>query len=196
MTKMLPNWIAAAMAIAASFAVVLPSAGAPVVAASGVRHKAHRHSVTPPSLCSPSEKDYFSCPVSRGRTISVCGAHDGAGRALVQYRVGVVGTPPEFVYPGQPSPASGAFEFVESGSAKSSLLNLRFESGGTTYVVYRFSASMSEQIDAGVAARSGSGPLEYTPCQASLELSRFSDMSELNANRPDVNFDKLVFPPQ
>ena len=114
----------------------------------------------------------------------------------MQYRVGVVGTPPEFAYPGQPSPAAGAFEFVESGSAKSSLLNLRFESGGTTYVVYRFSASMSEQVEAGVAARSGSGPVKYTPCQASLELSRFYDLSELNVNRPDVNFDKLVFPPQ
>jgi len=184
------------MALAASCAVVPPSAGAPVEAASGVRHKAYRHSVTPPSLCSPAEKDYFSCPVSRGRTVSVCGAHDDVGRALMQYRVGVVGTPPEFAYPGQPSPAAGAFEFVESGSAKSSLLNLRFESGGTTYVVYRFSASMSEQVEAGVAARSGSGPVKYTPCQASLELSRFYDLSELNVNRPDVNFDKLVFPPQ
>lgn len=143
----------------------------------------------------PAEKDYFSCPISRGRTVSVCGAHDKSGRPLVQYRVGRAGTPPEFVYPDRPSPAAGAFQFIESGSAHSSLLNLRFESVGTTYVVYRFSDSMSQQVDAGVAAGVGPKPANYTPCRANLELPRFSDMSELNVNRSDVGFDELVFPP-
>jgi len=191
------NWYLIAFAIAAVLAGVEPSAsaGTSAEATSGVRHKAHRHAVAPPSLCLPAEKDYFSCPISRGRTVSVCGAQDDRGRALVQYRVGVVGTPPEFTYPALPGPASGAFEFIESGSAHSSLLNLRFKSGGTTYVVYRFSDSMSEQVDAGVAETSGTSPAKYSPCNANLELPRFYGMSELNVNRSDVSFDQLVFPP-
>ena len=192
---MLRNWLSVAIAITTCCGGIehAASAGTPADAASGARRKAHP--VSPPSLCLPTEKDYFSCPVSRGRTVSVCGAHDEVSGALVQYRIGVVGMPPEFVYPAQPGLAAGAFEFIDSGSAKSSLLNLRFKSGRTTYVVYRFSAAMSEQIDAGVASISGAGALKYTPCHASLEQARFYDMSELKVNRVDVSFDELVFPP-
>ena len=191
------NWLTVAIAITTCCAGIkhAASASTPVDATTGAPHKAHQHSVSPPSLCLPTEKDYFSCPVGRGRTVSVCGAHDEVGAALVQYRIGAEGMPPEFVYPARPSPPTGAFEFIESGSAKSSLLNLRFKSGRTTYVVYRFSAAISEQIDAGVAARSGAGPLKYTPCEASLDQAQFTDMSELNVNRTDVSFDELVFPP-
>jgi hypothetical protein len=191
------NSLSPAIAVVASatscgFVATSVSAAMPTDAASGVRHLAHRPI---PSLCLPSEKKYFSCPVRSGETASVCGSLDNQGRALVQYRFGVVGKAPQVVFPRQPSPAAELFKLSESGSAHSTLLNLRFESDGTTYVLYQYSASMLDQIDAGVATRSGASPWTYSPCQADLGQSKLEAMTELDVSIQAALFDEQVLPP-
>lgn len=196
-STMLRTWVTVILIVASGVGHAQPQASAatPSGNASVARHKAHPLVAPSQSLCSASEKKYFSCPVSHGRTVSVCGSRDPQGRALLQYRVGVPGSNPELMFPDQPSPPAGKFEFVESGSAKSSLLNLRFRSGTTSYVVYRYSGVWDEG-GAGVAARIGAGPLRYTTCLADVEQKEFYDMPELEVSRTDNDFDMLVFPPQ
>jgi hypothetical protein len=193
---MLRTWVPVILVVASGFghAESAASAGTPPESASVARHKAHRLVGITQSLCSAAEKKYFSCPVSRGRTVSVCGSRDPQGHALLQYRVGVPGSNPDLMFPDQPSPPAGKFEFIESGSAKSSLLNLRFRSGTTSYVVYRYSGVWDEGA-AGVAARIGAGPLRYTTCLADVDQNDFYDVPELEVNRTDDDFDMLVFPP-
>lgn len=89
-----------------------PVAAVATPSESASRHKSHHLAATTQSLCLAGEKTYLSCPVSRGRTVSVCGSRDPQGRALLQYRVGVPGNNLELRFPDEPSPPAGKFEFV------------------------------------------------------------------------------------
>src|SRR5687768_6677349 len=90
------------------------------------------------SLCSTSEKLYFSCATTKGRYISVCGSTDLAERSgYLQYRFGVLHGVPELVFPSKVRHPRGIFEFGNEGfGAKSSARNLKFKVGKKTYVVY------------------------------------------------------------
>jgi hypothetical protein len=157
------------------------------------KHKARVESSPAQTLCSVGEKTYFSCPVSRNRLVSVCGSKSTSGEDLLQYRVGALGGAAELVYPGQPAPAKGRFQFVDPTFAKARLLNLRFQVAGTQYVIYRYSGAFADP-GAGVASRVGNGLWRYTPCEAELDQEVFGSMHQLEID-VDSDQDSLVFPP-
>lgn len=115
--------------------------------------------------------------MSRNRLVSVCGSKSTSGEDLPQYRVGVLGGDAELVYPGQPAPAKGRFQFVDPPFGKARLLNLRFQASGTHYVIYRYSGAFADP-GAGVASRAGNGLWRYTPCETELNQEVFGSMHE------------------
>ncbi|MFL6625098.1 MAG: hypothetical protein ACJ8G1_01345 [Vitreoscilla sp.] len=115
------------------------------------------------------------------------------GEDLLQYRVGAIGGAAELVYPDQPAPAKGRFQFVDPTFAKARLLNLRFQVAGTHYVIYRYSGAFADPA-AGVASRVGNGPWRYTPCETELDQEVFDSMHQLEID-VDSDYESLVFPP-
>ena len=156
-------------------------------------HESHGAASLAQTLCSTAEETYFSCPVSRGRLISVCGSKGKAADELLQYKVGKLAGDPELVYPDRPALAKGRFEFVDPTFAKARLLNLRFKVAGTAYVVYRYSGAFAESA-AGVASRVDKASWRYTPCQSSFDQPMFDSIRHLDID-VDADFDDLVFPP-
>ena len=153
----------------------------------------HVESAAGPSLCPVVESTYFSCPISGSRLISVCGSKGQSGEDFLQYRVGVPGGALELVYPEQPAPASGRFQFADPIFSKARLLNLRFTVARTSYVIYRYSGAFA-QPGAGVASRVDGGPWRYTPCRSELDQPAFDSIHRLDID-VDSDFDSMVFPP-
>jgi hypothetical protein len=178
------------------FACLLGSTNAAGQASAPIRHLSHTsHGAVPlaPTLCSADEETYFSCPISRGRLISVCGSKGKAADELLQYKVGTLAGSPELVYPDRPAAAKGRFEFVDPTLAKARLLNLRFKVAGTAYVVYRYSGAFAESA-AGVASRVVNASWRYTPCQSGFDQPKFESIRHFDID-VDADFDELVFPP-
>lgn len=90
-----------------------------------------------PSHCSGQEKVIFSCKTSKTKTVSLCASPVlNATSGYLQYRFGVVGSKPEFVYPEtQEHPKdhfqSGTLMYSGGGGAY-----LEFNNGEYNYVVF------------------------------------------------------------
>ena len=145
------------------------------------------------TLCSPAEETYFSCPIGRGRVISVCGSKEKPADELLQYKVGMLGGNPELAYPDHPAVAKGRFDFIDRGFAKARLLNLRFTVARTAYVIYRYSGTFAEPA-AGVASRVGNASWRYAPCQSNFDQPMFESIHHFDID-VDSDFERLVFPP-
>lgn len=185
-----------AVSLLTGFACLLASTNSIGQASAPIRHLSHKsHGAVPlaQTLCSAAEETYFSCPISRGRLISVCGSKGKAADELLQYKVGTLAENPELVYPDRPAVAKGRFEFVDPILAKARLLNLRFKVAGTAYVVYRYSGAFAESA-AGVASRVDKALWRYTPCQSSFDQPMFDSIHHFDID-VDADFDDLVFPP-
>ena len=144
------------------------------------------------SLCSPSEKLYFSCAATKGRHISVCGSNDlSENSGYLQYRFGVPHDVPELVFPSQVKHPRGIFEFGNEGfGAKSSARNLKFKIGKNTYVVYSSTYAFGTDA-AGVAAAVGGNPIRRTKCQSDILESDFYRLQ--NVGLPAIDRERFVF---
>ncbi|MDP2316617.1 MAG: DUF1176 domain-containing protein [Pseudomonadota bacterium] len=91
--------------------------------------------------CAATEIPYFSCPTSKGKVISVCGA--GAG---VQYRFGPLGHP-ELVYPAVPSATAFTLEERQPAGARATLLS--FENAGVGYEVVEAAGAGAGELGEG-----------------------------------------------
>jgi hypothetical protein len=87
------------------------------------------------TLCSAEEDIYFSCPLSGGKTVSVCAQGNNKPTAgYVQYRYGVPGKI-EMLYPQKNVPPKGKFFVVDASEGSVNLNNIKFKKGPYTYLV-------------------------------------------------------------
>ena len=87
------------------------------------------------TLCSAEEDIYFSCPLTGGKTVSVCAqGNDKPTAGYVQYRYGVPGKI-EMLYPQKSVPPKGKFFVVDASEGSVNLNNIKFKKGPYTYLV-------------------------------------------------------------
>ncbi|WNZ84223.1 hypothetical protein [Pseudomonas sp. P108] len=87
------------------------------------------------TLCSAEEDIYFSCPLTGGKTVSVCAQGNNKPTAgYVQYRYGVPGKI-EMLYPQKNVPPKGKFFVVDASEGSVNLNNIKFKKGPYTYLV-------------------------------------------------------------
>ncbi|MFW9079793.1 hypothetical protein ACOI9X_11000 [Pseudomonas sp. P2757] len=87
------------------------------------------------TLCSDDEDIYFSCPLTGGKTVSVCASGNSKPSAgFVQYRYGVPGKI-EMVFPKSAVPPKGKFFVVNASEGSVNLNIIKFKTGPYTYLV-------------------------------------------------------------
>lgn len=87
------------------------------------------------ALCSAEEGIYFSCPLTGGKTVSVCAQGNNKPAAgYVQYRYGVPGKI-EMVYPQNNVPPKNKFFVVNASEGSVNLNIIKFKKGPYTYLV-------------------------------------------------------------
>jgi len=85
-------------------------------------------------LCAAGEPVLFSCQLDNRNLVSICGARNGAGNPVAQYRYGKAGQVPELTWPEAGSADRLKFASVPySGGGEA---QLHFRRGDTQYVVY------------------------------------------------------------
>lgn len=87
------------------------------------------------TLCSAEEDIYFSCPLTGGKTVSVCAKGNNKPTAgYVQYRYGFPGKI-EMLYPQKSVSPKGKFFVVDASEGSVNLNNIKFKKGPYTYLV-------------------------------------------------------------
>lgn len=118
-----------------------------------------------PSHCSAQEKIIFSCPTSRTKVVSVCSSPSlTATSGTLQYRFGVVGPKPEFMFPqSQEHPKkyfqSGTLMYSGGGGAY-----LEFSSNDFKYVIFTGSGKGWEKE--GVVVSKAGKQVAFLRCQS------------------------------
>ena len=85
----------------------------------------------PETLCRSDETPVFSCGI-KGKTASLCATRsEGSSVLKLQYRVGMRGDVPEFVYPKNESAASKAFSIASLISPQVFIIS--FDAGGSSF---------------------------------------------------------------
>ena len=111
------------------------------------------------SLCEPGEAVQFSCPMGRGRTLSVCGQPPSA----LQYRFGKPGQV-ELRYPADATQGPQLFLFAQYMRYQVDRITLRFTNEGTGYEV--FDEREDGKRSAGVrVTKAGDGRETALPCR-------------------------------
>jgi hypothetical protein len=87
----------------------------------------------PSAPCAASETTYFSCPVTRGRSVALCGAADQS----VRYRFGRPGAI-ELQYPQEASGSAGQMFYAHYSRYQTDRFEVRFNNQGTEYVVFDY----------------------------------------------------------
>jgi hypothetical protein len=86
------------------------------------------------SLCHTGEETIFSCPVGRGKTVSVCATELKKSQFQVQYRFGHINQP-ELLLPENPIEYVKYVEGNQSSGARGGDSFIRFKSGEYSYTV-------------------------------------------------------------
>ena len=111
------------------------------------------------SLCEPGEAVQFSCPMGRGRTLSVCGQPPAA----LQYRFGKPGQI-ELRYPADAAQGPQLFLFAQYMRYQVDRIALHFTNEGTDYEV--FDEREDGKRSAGVrVSNGGDGRETALPCR-------------------------------
>lgn len=111
------------------------------------------------SLCEPSEAVQFSCPMGRGRLLSVCGQPPAA----LQYRFGKPGQI-ELRYPADAAQGPQQFMFAQYMRYQVDRIALQFTNEGTDYEV--FDEREDGKRSAGVrVSKAGNGRETALPCR-------------------------------
>jgi hypothetical protein len=111
------------------------------------------------SLCAPGEAVQFSCPMGRGRILSVC----GQAPAALQYRFGKPGQI-ELRYPADAAQGPQRFLFAQYMRYQVDRIALRFSNEGTDYEV--FDEREDGKRSAGVrVTKAGDGRETALPCR-------------------------------
>ncbi|MES2943001.1 MAG: hypothetical protein V4772_09060 [Pseudomonadota bacterium] len=144
------------------------------------------------TLCTASERVFFSCEIKQGRQVSVCGSADLTPTSgYLQYRIGKSAAVPELVFPADFKHPAGQFDFSNEGfGAKSSTRNLRFRSGAYVYVIYASTYAFGTNA-AGVAVKKGVEPIRYVACQKNIAEKDFYLLQNLGI--PVIGRDDIVF---
>jgi hypothetical protein len=86
------------------------------------------------TLCEAGEDIYFSCPLSNGKTVSVCAkGNSDPRRGYVQYRYGDQNN--IFAFPKKNIPPDKIFKTTDISEGSIRGLHLKFSNGEYTYVV-------------------------------------------------------------
>lgn len=124
------------------------------------------------SLCEPGEAVQFSCPMGRGRILSVCGQPPAA----LQYRFGKPGQI-ELHYPADAAQGPQLFLFAQYMRYQVDRIALRFTNEGTDYEV--FDEREDGKRNAGVrVSKGGDGRETALPCRGPV-TSRLSALKPL-----------------
>ena len=120
---------------------------------------AHAGGAAPRSLCEPGEAVQFSCPMGRGRLLSVCGQPPAA----LQYRFGKPGRI-ELRYPADAAQGPQLFLFAQYMRYQVDRVALHFTNDGTEYEV--FDEREDGQRSAGVrVSKAGADRETELPCR-------------------------------
>lgn len=84
--------------------------------------------------CRANESVIFSCQLKNRKTISVCGTESRAGAKTAQYRFGILGQPPELLWP--EAGGKDRLTFASAPYSGGGEAQLSFSRGDVTYVVY------------------------------------------------------------
>lgn len=114
------------------------------------------------TLCSADEDIYFSCPLTGGKTVSVCAQGNNKPAAgSVQYRYGVPGKI-EMLFPQKSAPPKGKFFVVNASEGSVNLDIIKFEKGPYTYLVNQaFVSNLTVLKDDKVIFRQSCGASSY-----------------------------------
>jgi hypothetical protein len=100
-------------------------------------------------FCVTGEPVLYACELEGGSIVSVCGAENANGQRFAQYRFGRAGRTPELVWPSTAEP--GELTIARVGYSGGGALQIRFDRGGSTYIVQM--ASRSAAATAGPSTR-------------------------------------------
>ena len=134
-------------------------AAAPTAQAGGAAPPSEPAAKPAASLCEPGEAVQFSCPMGRGRTLSVCGQPPAA----LQYRFGAPGKI-ELRYPADAAQGPQQFLFAQYMRYQVDRIALSFSNEGTDYEV--FDEREDGKRSAGVrVTKAGGGRETALPCR-------------------------------
>lgn len=113
-------------------------------------------------FCTPQETTYFQCTAGKGRSISLCGAGDGA----VQYRFGRNGTV-ELAFPADARQGAQSLRYAHYFRAQTDRYEIRFENQGVEYLLFDYQEGKRREAGVHVTAVDGkeaevacSGPIK------------------------------------
>lgn len=106
------------------------------------------------SLCENNSKIFFSCTVSNGKKMSLCGIEkQHSDKYSVFYRYGQSGHI-EMAYPSNPTESNNLFTYVSYHRYQVEYSRIYFKNGGYLYTIYRdYDGGESKKYHAGVVVK-------------------------------------------
>ena len=115
-------------------------------------------------LCEAHETTYFQCSAAKARSISLCGAADGA----LQYRFGRRQAV-ELAFPADTKEGAKSFRYAHYFRARTDRYEIRFENQGVEYVLFDYQES--DHREAGVRVTTDDGKEREVACTGPVKSS-------------------------